>query len=264
MAKLRARPDPVLETVMPRFSLCGLATPVLALAAFAFAFDVDAQTVAGDEPVVDLVGQVVDGGTGRAVVGAAVSVSETERFDITDDEGRFALSVPLGSVTLVVEQIGYAELRKSVTADAESGPIRLELAPRPVVLEGLHVMIDRLAARRLATAMSVQTLGADELVHAGSDLFEALRYGSGMMVVRCPTEAEIADGCVYRHGSTTRPSVYIDEVPAEGGLYELAVYSPAEVYAVEVYGTGAQVRVYTRLFMDKIARSPRALRRAGG
>jgi hypothetical protein len=164
----------------------------------------------------------------------------------------------------VVEQIGYAELRKSVTADAESGPIRLELVPHPVVLEGLHVMVDRLAARRLATAMSVQTLGAEALVHAGSDLFEALRYGSGMIVVQCPTESEIVDGCVYRHGKVIRPSVYIDEVPAVEGLYELAVYSPAEVYAVEVYGTGAQVRVYTRLFMDQIARSPQALRRTGG
>lgn len=248
---------------MPRCSPRRLLTLILALAAFAFALDLDAQAVEGDEPVIHLIGQVVDGGTGQAVVGASVSVSETERFDITDNEGRFALSVPVGSVILVVEQIGYAELRESVTANAEGGPIRLELEPRPVVLEGLHVMVDRLARRRLATAMSVQTLGPEELAHAGADLFEALRSGSGMIVVRCPIESEIVDGCVYRRGKVTQPSVYIDELPAEGGLSELALYSPAEIYAVEVYGTGAQVRVYTRIFMDRIARSPRALRRAG-
>jgi hypothetical protein len=247
---------------MPRSAPRRLLTPVLALAAFAFASHVAAQTGGSDEPVT-LVGRVVDGASGQPVVGASVSVADSGPFDITDDEGRFALSVHPGSVTLVVGQIGYADLERTVTVNAGSGPVRLELEPRPVVLEGLHVMIDRLERRRLAAATSVQTLDADELAHAGATLFEALRYGSGMMMVRCPIESIAPDGCVYRHGRVIEPSLYIDEVAADGGLFELTGYSPAEIYAVEVYGAGTQVRVYTRLFMERLARSPQALRRAG-
>lgn len=249
--------------MQPRFSLRRVAIPSLALAAFAFAADLSAQESSDEEITLDLIGQVVDSVTGRAVPGAAVTVSETGRYDITDEEGRFALEVPGGTVTLMVEQIGYAHLDQSVPATAASGPLLLELTPRPMVLEGLQVMTDRLARRRLATAMSVQTFRAEELRHSGGNLYKALRYGRGMIVSRCPRDSDVFDGCVYRRGRVVKSRLYIDDVPADGGLYELSVYSPAEIYAVEVYAGGQVVRVYTRFYMDRLAHFPRPLLRGG-
>ena len=54
-------------------------------------------------------------------------------------------------------------------------------------------------------------------------------------------------------------SVYIDEFPALGGLDELGMYSPQDLYLIEVYSFGRVIRAYTYEFMERMAERPMAL-----
>ena len=55
------------------------------------------------------------------------------------------------------------------------------------------------------------------------------------------------------------PSVYIDEMPAARGLDALRNYPTTQIYALEVYSQGAEIRVYTYSFMQRMAANPEAL-----
>lgn len=60
--------------------------------------------------------------------------------------------------------------------------------------------------------------------------------------------------CVLSRGRRVQPSVNIDEVPAIGGLDQLALYNPQDLYLLEVYSQGRMIRAYTEDFMGRHAK----------
>jgi hypothetical protein len=64
---------------------------------------------------------------------------------------------------------------------------------------------------------------------------------------------------VLRRGSLAQPKVYIDEAPVIGGLSFLAMFKPYELYAVEVFSGGLEIRAYTHWYMERMAEEPRLL-----
>ncbi|HSG49254.1 MAG TPA: hypothetical protein VLA43_15645, partial [Longimicrobiales bacterium] len=73
----------------------------------------------------------------------------------------------------------------------------------------------------------------------------------------CPRSFD--DLCVSRRGSVERVGICLDEVPLWGGIQALESYDPAELYMVEVYDRGREVRVYTRYFVEERLRTGRRL-----
>jgi hypothetical protein len=69
----------------------------------------------------------------------------------------------------------------------------------------------------------------------------------------------MSTNCIIRRGRTVSPKVYIDEVPAIGGLDVLESYPTAQIYALEVFSQGAEIRAYTYNFMQRMAERPMAL-----
>ena len=65
--------------------------------------------------------------------------------------------------------------------------------------------------------------------------------------------------CIIRRGQFVSPKVYIDEIPASGGLEELEAYSTAQIYLLEIYSSGTEIRAYTYGFMQRMASRPMAL-----
>ena len=65
--------------------------------------------------------------------------------------------------------------------------------------------------------------------------------------------------CVLRRGSATEPRVYIDEAPIIGGLQFLGMFRPYELYLVEVYSAGLEIRAYAHWYMGRLAGRPTAL-----
>ncbi|MDX1646474.1 MAG: hypothetical protein R3304_04970 [Longimicrobiales bacterium] len=157
----------------------------------------------------------------------------------------------------------------TVSLSVEPGvvdPLRVELTPLPVMLEGMEVVTDRLATmqtrlqrRRRATATSTRAFELERLTSSPSpDMLDFLQLESGLHTMRCG-RGGMGGLCILRRGRWTRPRVYIDEVPAIGGMEQLTMYRPQEFYLVEVYASGLQIRAYTHNFMERMARQPVAL-----
>ncbi len=68
-----------------------------------------------------------------------------------------------------------------------------------------------------------------------------------------PCRGRWSSNCLIVRGRAIEPSVWIDEAPVIGGLDYLNVMRPYELYMVEVYGGGRQIRAYTTQFMARAA-----------
>ena len=234
----------------------GLAIALLALAMLATAARAQ-DSAAGDPGTVDVVGTVVDAETGQLLVAAWVGFSGSDWGSITNDEGRFRLSdVDQGPLSLTVELLGYEKLEWVGDVPEDVAALQIELSPRPVMLQGLTVMLDRFETRRRAVATTVRAYEAEDLATSGQITaldFVTLRAGTGL-AQRC--NGSRGNLCLWVRGRLVEPTVYIDEFPVVAGLEYLQSFAPHELYMVEIYGNGRHIRAYTPRFMERIALRP--------
>jgi hypothetical protein len=215
-----------------------------------------------------LAGVVVDAVSGRPIPGALVVLDDERRAVLTDSLGAFDFgTMDGGPVSLVARRYGY--VMQGVDAVLPAGQrleVEIPLPPEAVLLDGfdvvaerLQTMDQRLRSRRHATPASVRAFEQDRLVQSASrDFLEFLRFEASLYTQPCG-RVSFASACVLRRGRLVAPRVYIDEVPIMGGLDHLASFQPYDLYLVEVYSSGQEIRAYTHLFMDRMARRPMAL-----
>lgn len=198
-------------------------------------------------------GIVVDRSSGAPIRAAAVRVAGERTAVITDQEGRFRLQgITPGTVRVEAEQLGYAKWSQPHAADSTGTFLRIELEPDPIVLKGIQVTADRIRARRNATAVSVRAYTSEQL--AMSPSFDALEFlRSRTTFGPCPRRIWWVSECVLRRGSWIAPSVYVDEAPFLGGVDVLAGWPIDDIYLIEVYSSGAHIRVYTKRFARLLA-----------
>jgi hypothetical protein len=201
---------------------------------------------------ITIVGQVLDASTRQPVAAAAVELAGTRRQAFTDKLGRFALKdVPIGTYTVTVEQLGYAEGRLTQRFDESTAPIEIALMPDPVVLQTIQVTNDRLKRRRNAVAVSVFAYDSERLRRSSAfDVNQFVRQNA--FAFSCPNPL-MGSLCVRRRGRVIVPSVYIDESPVPGGAEFLNGLPLEDVYLVEIYSGGAHIRVYTNWFARLLA-----------
>lgn len=93
---------------------------------------------------------------------------------------------------------------------------------------------------------------------AAFDMAEFLYLEASLYPAPC-RRGRLGSACVLRRGQPIEPRVYIDEAPVAGGLEQLATYQPHDLYLVEVYSLGLEIRAYTHMFMERMARRPMVL-----
>lgn len=199
-------------------------------------------------------GVVVDGATGQPLVGAYVGIAGRMTRVFTDDDGRFALDdLPAGPADLLVQQLGYEEFRETRTLEAGlTADLRIALVADPLILPRIEVYADRLKARRNALATSVRVFDARQLV--ASPAVNAMEFvqGRALTPVRCPGYL-LATGCILRRGQVVAPRIFVDDVPYPPGLETLQLFDTFDVWFLEVLSSGAQVRLYTKAFAERLA-----------
>jgi hypothetical protein len=235
------------------------ALAALSLAMFA-AFPAGAQRRG---PVV-VTGQVVDAGTGQALAGVLVEAVPGSHTALTDAEGRFSLRLRAGDYLLHASRLGYAEGKRVVAVEGDSlGGLSFALAPQPLVLERVNVVLNRFESRRRTVPLASRVLDEQRLAHMGGFSVARVLESEAMMVPCAGSSRLFAGGsqgsCIYSRGQTVRPEVYVDDRLAFGGMDELDVYGTSEVHHVEIYGRGLMIRVYTRSYVERIIRSGRRL-----
>jgi hypothetical protein len=90
-------------------------------------------------------GRVVDAEHGTPLLGANVIIDGTTWGAATDSSGRFQLPpIPDGTYTLAASMVGYRMVERVLELPAMAGqPLRIELTPAPIELEGVTVDGDR-------------------------------------------------------------------------------------------------------------------------
>ena len=208
------------------------------------------QACEADQP--RIVGLVVDAGTAAPLEGAMASTAESSQAWLTTDSGRFLLcEIGPGTHAVTVERLGYETLTVQVTAGTADNVVRFPLEPRPILLEGLEIVMDRFSNRRRAAATGVRTY--DQAAIARSSYWSAgdfVMSRSGVFMTPCGTGR-----CVFYRGTSVSPVVYLDEVPLVGGWSQFETLPANLLYMVEVYRRGTHIRAYTHAFMERAARN---------
>lgn len=238
-------------------ALVGRPAPLLVAIGFLAAGQVP-RLHAQDRPVVN--GTVIDVQTEAPVPNAMVAFAGSDQMTMTDSLGHFTLqSPPAWEHRLSVMVLGYLPVEMMVPAEDLERQLVIAIRPDPILLEGLEVLVDRFKRRRRFFAGSVQTLDQTDLYNAGaSTAMDAIRR---RLVSLSPCAGgSLHDLCVIRRGRRERAVICIDEVPAYGGAADLDAYLPEDLYLVEIYDRGREVRVYTNWFVEKAMIERRSLR----
>lgn len=222
--------------------------------------------LAAQDPVpdgIDVAGVVADLESGAPIAGAVVELPDAGRKAVTNEQGRFVLlGLPPGEQRWRIRMLGYATWEERTTV-ADLDVLTIGLLPKPVELERISVVADRLEARRELVGVSVAAVDREELVTSTwTSATDVVRSRIPYVSTRCPAAGADAllqeapwDFCIKYRSRIVRPVVFIDE--REVPLATLYDYHPAELYAVEIYPaisgrfTGPQIRMYTTAFMKR-------------
>lgn len=261
------------RTVLARLRTVLLGVPVVVAATVVAAIVATSAAVeAGAQEQVVFAGQVVDTYLGQPVSGALIVLPDARKPDgstiagVTDESGRFSISdVPTGPSEVAVSRLGYAELAQVL--DIQDGLfVEVALIPKPLVLEGIEVYVDRLESRLRSVPFSSNTHTETDLRFSPDlNVADYLDSRPGFSFVPCFDGASGSvftrqRDCIRTRGVTPqRPKVFIDDAPAFGGVQELATLPTTEVYRVEVIRGCAQIRVYTIAYSEGTASNPRPL-----
>jgi len=242
-------------------------------AAVAMAAGASGEAAAQGGGFVAFEGQVIDTYWGAPVEGAVVRLTETVREDgspivgVTDAQGRFSIpAVPEGPSQVLVSRIGYADLVQVLDIRLDQF-IEVVMIPKPVVLEGIEVYVDRLETRLRELPYVTSTYGEIALRSAPDlNVADYLHSQPAFEFVPCfegNTQPSIFGprlDCMRTRGTMPqRPSVFIDDAPAFGGVGELSTIPTSAVYRVEVIRGCGQIRVYTNTYVEGTAVQPRPL-----
>ncbi len=246
------------------------------------------------EPVparASILGLVYDGVTGIPIAGAAIYLWEENQGVLADSLGTFRFEdVAAGIHAVAALQLGYEEAHAAIEVPEDGAIVEIELKPRPIMLDGVTVVVDnistmerRLSTRRLATLSSARAFSQERMLRTPTaDALEFLQRDAGLRTVPCPgslvahgpapfrfpdlgwamfrqTPGPLSSRCVLRRGRPVSPRVFIDEAPLVAGLDGLENYPTAQIYLMEVYSYGTEIRAYTYAFMQRMAERPMAL-----
>ena len=226
---------------------------------------VAAQQANSLDPVV-FTGRVVDTYWENPVEDALIRIDGTVRPDgstiwgTTGADGTFLITdVPPGPSQVTVSRLGYADLVQVLDIRADQF-VDIAMIPKPLVLEGIEVYVDRLETRVRGLPYTVTTF--DEVSLKLSPTLSVANYldqSPGLQFVPC-FENNAGGGafrqrrdCMRARGTQPRrPRIFIDDAPAFGGLPELNLIPTSEVYRVEVIRGCGMIRVYTAHYVERV------------
>ncbi len=200
-------------------------------------------------------GTVVDSASGQPLAGAFISLDGDRWGTVTNKQGKYTLRrVEPGHITVSVNQLGYQGIEWKGVVSPSEDTVNLAVPPKPKLLKGLKVLKARLRRRRDGTAASVVSFNEQQLARTTwSNVVSFIDARAGLNQVSCYWVT--SHPCYLVNGEIVSPIVYINEVEVPGGMSQLESMWPQDLYMLEVYGQGAEIRVYTKPFMKRAART---------
>ena len=229
--------------------------------------EVDAQETDPAPVRVTLNGVVFDALTRTPIPGAAVYLEEEGYGVLADSLGTFGLeNVAVGPHVVTAIQFGYEEIAASIDVPEAGAILDIELTPLPILLDGVTAVVDnittmqrRLRSRRRSAPYQTRAFDQERLLRSASvTALEFVKREAGLLSRPCPASS-MSTRCIFRRGRVLSPRVFIDEIPVFRGLDALDSYPTAQIYMLEVFSAGSEIRAYTYNFMRRMASKPRGL-----
>jgi len=130
----------------------------------------------------------------------------------------------------------------------------IRLQPNAILLDALEVTVNRLAERRKRYPGLVRAIDPATIVYFRyNNAFEVVHRGLLPLGPCGPRRSEFS--CVLRGGGGFQPTVIVDEMKRVGGVDVLKDWHATEIHTIESYDGGAVIRVYTKDFMERLARN---------
>ena len=201
-------------------------------------------------------GRILDAESGMGISMSWLQLTDNGARVGADSAGTFRLALPLGIYRIVFHGFGYASEEQVIDIRSDT-VLTISLRHQPLVLVGIEVNAERLAARARALPWSVRRVTREELVSSpAATPLDALERRS-LQLIPCQ-EGE----CVRWRGSLIAPLVCIDELRAVAGLAELENVPFASLHSIEVHDRGRMIRAYTTWFMEQLHKGRISLRPA--
>ncbi len=209
-----------------------------------------------------LTGRVVDSSQGVVMAGALVRLNGVLNPQITDSLGIFTFDgIEPGLLNISVSQLGYLPLDAEVRW-AGQRPLRLELVPDPLILEGMTVQLDRLAQRRKRLARSIRYLSAADIqiAAAGDNAYDFVIARAGFRMFPCNRQGSpqgvLLFLCARIRNKPVNIRLYVDDVRIMVGMIAfLESYYPKDFYTMEIIESCGMIRLYTRFFVENVGQS---------
>jgi hypothetical protein len=202
-------------------------------------------SIRADARFVTLAGRVTDRARGIGIAHARVYYA-ADRDATTRVGGRFRIErMPEGYPSVIeVSALGYQPVRLTVIPE-EDRDIEVALDVDSVGLRMIDRQVERLHTRVKGIAVSLRTLDRDRLLlHPNSTAEDAVRRSTMNRPIRCLVVDESPFG-----GETINPRT------GRGTLADvLGSLHVEEIERIEILGSGAMVRIYTRPFIQRMIR----------
>jgi TonB-dependent starch-binding outer membrane protein SusC len=147
-------------------------------------------------------GKVVSSATSAPVAGASVSVVGTPIGAVTNDQGQFTLSAPVGPITLLIRGVGFRSRQMPVAPDASTVTVNLEqdvFNLEAVVITGQATAVEQ---RNLANAIT--SVSSEQLNRAPTQTIESALQGKiPGAVIQMNSGAPGGGGQINLRGVTT-------------------------------------------------------------
>jgi hypothetical protein len=189
-------------------------------------------------------GQVVDAESRAALQGVLVTAPLSGNSVLTDSLGAFDL--------------GYQSLRFTLGPEAAEALAIVALVPDSAMLAGLEVLEERLERRRRRGGSGrIQLIEHDSLTVSTAVSAYTLVRRSVPMARAC---SRLTENLCVPGGSRERLiRICIDDLRPPAGASTLESYDPSDLWLVEIYNHGSRVRVYSRWFVDRLARTKQGM-----
>jgi len=208
-------------------------------------------------------GRVLEAGSMAPISAVFVFQEGAKSASLSDSLGYFSLAVePKAQITLRASQLGYDELAIKLAREAFDIPQILVLTPNPIELEGLTVLVDRLAARRSGAYGVAEVLGRAELLRAPGGTGYDLVLRTLPFAAPCSIEDEtLCLGGATNMGEPRQVKICVDdrEVPVFATQSALTGIDPRGLFMVEVFSRAGEVRMYTPGYMKRLAENGQTL-----
>ncbi len=170
-------------------------------------------------------GVIRDAETSETLIGVSVYVEELRLGTTSDEQGRYALDLPVGEHTLRISYVGYTITYSRVSVGNTPVALNVKLQPESEKLSEVLVTGERKDRNVTALAMSVQTLDMVTIKKIPALLGEVDVIKSITLLPGVQSASEGSSGFSVRGGATDHNLILFDGAPIYNASHFLGFFS---------------------------------------